>query len=666
MNAFKIIISAILIFNGFANFANIIKAEDFSASSSNKSKIYSETQSENLLNDLTSLSKDSFYPGIIRIKFNTSMEKDLDGEVLKAIDNSYVKTGINALDNLNKTYRVYEYQPLMKEIYKLSPASLKYKERHKEWKFHLWYDLKICKNENIIEAINDFTKLEEVKIAEPVLKKRLIEPVNINYIDKIEKNHSGSKKWTPNDPYFEPYQWNLKNTGQSIQGQEGVEGWDCNASAAWEIEKGDTNVVVAVKDSGVDFEHEDLKGNMFFDIGPQGKDTEPDAHGTHVSGIIAAITNNNLGIAGLAGGSGSDDGVRIMSIDLINAVSTPAAFTYAADNGAAISQNSWTYGPLMPTYAKTWIDYYNEEGGGEALDGGITIFAAGNDNTNIPSYPAAYRGTIAVASHDNRGQKSDFSNYGNWVDITAPGTFIYSLVLQNGYSLSSGTSMSCPHVSATAALIISNAYGELTNKQLETILLNSARTDIYNINPDYKNMLGAGTLDTYAALKLLNNNTYTVTFNIKDQYGNEVNDAVVTFNNRENPPGDYVFEFIKAGTYSYKVEADSYKKASGEVEVNDDIKITVILSSDGTFIGNPGSCIDISVFPNPARENFNIKSSETIKKVRLINISGQVIKTININALKSEISVSTLKPGVYFLEIHTGQNIINKRIKITP
>ncbi len=530
--------------------------------------------------DLENIPEDAYYPGLIRVQFNPVMEESLDGTVLKASNANHVITGIYTLDEFNKEFNVYEYEPVLKELYEISPASLNYKERHRKWGFHLWYDFKLDKNEDIIEAVIELEKLEEVEIAEPVFIPKLIEPAESRVLDEIEAVATDPERWIPNDPIF-PGQWGLKNTGQSIGGQQGVEGWDVNAEEAWNIEKGDTNVVVAVKDSGVFFEHEDIQGNMWYKIGPDGEETAWGQHGTHVAGIISAITNNSLGVAGLAGGSGDEDGVRIMTIPIINGGYGAAfAFMYAADNDATISQNSWSIGTSMPSYMEQWIDYFNDEGGGDAMDGGITFFSAGNNDSSIPNYPGAYKGTIAVAAHDNQGKKSGFSNYGEWVDITAPGTDIWSLNLFHKYFTTSGTSMSCPFASGAAALVISNAYGALNNKQLKEIILNSANEELYAENPEYDGMLGAGALDVYAALELLDEFTYKVTFDVVDKDGNPINDAMVTFNNIKYDPGDYLIKVHidnANATFDYKVEKYGYLSVEDEVYVDDDVTVNVTL-----------------------------------------------------------------------------------------
>ncbi len=735
MNKFTLFSTILILCVAYISLTSSLNAQEFSNNRLVDNEGSQVENNEKSPLDLENLPEDSYYPGKIKVKFHSIMEKNLDGSVLSGVDNNHVKTGISDLDRFNESYKVHTYEPVLKELYELSPASRNYKERHREWGFHLLYRFKLDENADIIKAITELEKLEEVKLAEPLMKMVLVEPVESGSIDEI--NRKDAVKDYPNDPFFHPNQWGFKNTGQLINNIPGTEGMDTNASAAWEIEKGDSNVVVAIFDTGVDYKHEDLAGNMWPEIGILGENTNPDSHGTHVAGTVAAVSNNEIGVAGFAGGSGQDDGVRIMSIPNLDGVGTTPAYLYAADNGAAISQNSWSHPGAMPGYTANAIDYFVENGGGDALDGGIVFFSAGNNNTSTPNYPGAYEKTIAVASHCNRGYKSTFSNYGEWVDIIAPGQIIYSTTIGDNYAWNSGTSMSCPHASGAAALVISQAYGMLTNTQLEEIILNSANPDIYDLNPHFQGELGTGRLDALAALELLNTITFdivdengneiteavatldslenkpgnyefkvytagetktyeykiekegfftkegevevededvtvnitliranTVTFDVEDEWGNEIENAIITFDDEKYEPGKYVFEKIESGTYDYKVEKQEYFPFEGEVVVDDDVTVEVILEADGTYIDTPED-IEVSVFPNPARNKFNIESNEMIEKIKMIDLRGQVVKNIQVGSLNSEINVSKLQTGVYFMQIHTAENIINKRVQIT-
>lgn len=156
-------------------------------------------------------------------------------------------------------------------------------------------------------------------------------------------------------------------------------------------------------------------------------------HGTHVAGIVAATNNNGIGVNGVAGGNGTEKGVRLMicqMMDVYNSIGDAAgAIKYAADNGAVICQNSWGYrdSGKMPQVTKEAIDYFIRYAGMDENDeqtgpmaGGLVVFAAGNENTTV-SYPAMYEKVVSVASIAPDYKKAYYSNYGEWVSISAPG-----------------------------------------------------------------------------------------------------------------------------------------------------------------------------------------------------------------------------------------------------
>lgn len=318
------------------------------------------------------------------------------------------------------------------------------------------------------------------------------------------------------DEYYS-LQWHLHNES----------GPDINVEPVWRnYTTGDPGVVIGVVDGGVDFSHEDLQDNCL--PGGPGKSgnfvsggytIKPTMHGTHVAGIIAATSGNGIGVAGIAGGNAARGlpGVTILSCQVFeedgdgNEVSGnfADAIRYAADNGAVICQNSWGYildvdgdgtisadeleraaGLQVDAVHKTAIDYFIKYAGcdddgeqlpGSPMKGGIVIFAAGNDN--IPyGAPATYEPVLAVASIAQSGFKSDFSNYGDWVDICAPGSGIASTVPMDAsgspYKYASGTSMATPMVSAVAGLVLSQRGGPgFTPAMLRDCLVGGASAD---------------------------------------------------------------------------------------------------------------------------------------------------------------------------------------------
>ncbi|UCG47062.1 MAG: S8 family serine peptidase [Phycisphaerales bacterium] len=254
-----------------------------------------------------------------------------------------------------------------------------------------------------------------------------------------------------------------------------------DAEHAWDVSTGDADVVVAVLDTGADYNHRDLKDNMWINQaelnGDQGIDddgngfiddiygynfiyNDPDpfddhGHGTHCSGIIAAVGNNSLDVTGICWNA------RIMALKFIGSLGegTTAdavlAIYYAVQNGADILSNSWGSSGESRALQEA-LDYARSRGV-------IVVASAGNSNSDSPQYPAAYEHVISVAATDPNDRKWFLSNYGDWIDIAAPGDEILSLKpadapggTQKTYTItSSGTSMAAPQVAGACALLLS-------------------------------------------------------------------------------------------------------------------------------------------------------------------------------------------------------------------
>ena len=238
----------------------------------------------------------------------------------------------------------------------------------------------------------------------------------------------------------------------------------------------------------------------------------PHYHGVHVGGTVAAVNDNGLGVSGIAGGRAGSNGVRVMSCAVFGSFATKgfeAAFVYAADNGAVIAQNSWGYTSpgVYEQSVLDAIDYFIAYAGYDEnglpigpMQGGLVIFAAGNSNSSDDYYPAYYEPVLAVGSTDHDDLKSDFSNYGSWVDISAPGSQVFSTYLDNAYNYLSGTSMASPHVSGVAALAVSY-FNKIKPDLLRNVLL-SAADSINHLNPSYKDLLGAGRVNAFRTLQV--------------------------------------------------------------------------------------------------------------------------------------------------------------------
>jgi subtilisin family serine protease/chitodextrinase len=462
------------------------------------------------------VNEDGFYEGLVRIKIDRTTAKDFDAlfttekgqfknKLEKAKGSSHLTLGLSKFDKLNQKFSAVSYRRVFR-------YAGKFEAKHREFGLHLWYEIEFSSKSSVDETVKSFAQIRGVSISEPVVK------MSLGDYTKSEA------AFMPNDPSFDT-QWHYHNTGQS----GGTADADIDLPEAWEIQTGNSNVVVAIQDQGVDYSHNDLSGNMWvnsgetpgngvdddnngyvddyygYNFGDNKGPIEPGEHGTHVGGTVAAETNNGTGVAGVAGGSGNNDGVRLMSVQVFGASSQGGfdeGFIYAADMGAHISQNSWGGGGESQSINDA-IDYFIANGGsaGSPMEGGVVVFAAGNSNTSTGSstWPAQYASAIAVASTDHNDVRSSFSNYGSWVDIAAPGSDIYSCKPGNSYQMMSGTSMACPHVSGVAALIVSQYAGNITPSEVRN-RLETYTDDISAQNSSYTGKLGSGRLNAYAAV----------------------------------------------------------------------------------------------------------------------------------------------------------------------
>jgi len=336
------------------------------------------------------------------------------------------------------------------------------------------------------------SELEDVEWAEP----KFVYPV----------------EFVPNDPFY-----SLQYALKKIKAQE-----------AWDITQGDTSIVIAIIDSGVDWDHPDLQANVWinwdetpnnavdddfngyiddvrgWDFGglngtPDNNPMEdrPD-HGTHVAGDASAVTDNFIGIASM-GYKSKIMPVKTNRDDFRSISGSPfivygyEGIKYAADNGAIIINCSWGGGGYS-LLGQEIINYATSLGA-------LIVAAAGNNNSFGSFYPASYNNVLSVAATDESDLKASFSNYGSGVDVSAPGVNIYSTWQNDTYTSGAGTSFSSPIVAGLAALVKARFPSYNPNQIAEQIRINC--DDISSINPGYVNQLGRGRVNAFKSLNNL-------------------------------------------------------------------------------------------------------------------------------------------------------------------
>lgn len=433
------------------------------------------------------------------------------------------------------------------QVHRVFPAVEKTEKRTREYGLHRWYEVELPENanlENTATLLASSSDIVKVQFCTPVKKAS----------DGIVYPYSGPRATpsaTGTAPFNDPSlgdQWHYINSGSKTISPTAVAGADINVADAWRLTAGDPSIIVAVVDEGVCFNHPDLAANMWRNEGERGNDEDgngyagdyygynfvsggaisPGSHGTHVAGTIAAVNGNRTGVCGIAGGSGNGDGVKIMSCQIFDgeASATPAvcarAIKYAADNGACILQCSYGYpaGAFMSDKDYLQQKYYSVEYDAlryfmeadnlpEVMDGGLVIFAAGNDGANVSAYPGASGDIISVTSIASDNLPTYYTNYGPGCNIAAPGGEYYTggearetaAVLSTvppadgSYAWMQGTSMACPHMSGVAALGLSYAkkLGQhFTHEEMVSLLLTSVDAIDHRLSGTKRTNVGKG------------------------------------------------------------------------------------------------------------------------------------------------------------------------------
>lgn len=550
--------------------------------------------------------------GQLLVRFDARVSDILDkaGVTKSGPQSGMSRSGVLSVDEILDLVEGYH-------IERVFPVDRRSEAKAREEGLHLWYVVRFPEKYPVEKVAADLAKLGEVSRVEynRTLKRAATGkavPMNAARLNVLATKASASAF---NDPLFSE-QWNLVNDG-NLRPTKFAAGADVQVEKAWELTKGDPSIIVAVLDEGVDVKHEDLKGSMWVNEGEVwGSHEDNDGngyvgdihgynfvadngviavesiydtgHGSHVAGVIAATNNNGLGISSIAGGDNSTPGVKIMSCQIFSGayagtvLEEVRAIKYAADNGAVVLQCSWGYisgaaNPYewTPQYAtdEQWLEYnvlekkaldyfvHNAGSPDGVIDGGIVVFAGGNEAAPAASYPAAYKDYVSVAATAGDFTPAVYTNYGPGTTISAPGgdqdyywdyaddthavgevgcilSTLPKHISESGYGYMEGTSMACPHVSGVVALGLSYAAQlrrHFTTEEFKNLLYKSVTPidsymtgtkqykkyviDLFESAPmmsidmaDFKGKMGHGQVNAHALLKAIEGAGTEMTF----------------------------------------------------------------------------------------------------------------------------------------------------------
>lgn len=441
----------------------------------------------------------NYHPTRILITFSeeSAVFEELSENYTGGAIKNELKLKTSNTQNLPRTHRFLEEFELS-EIQLLSPRKLQDGTRQKAADFGSQFRDRLFIGEvenpkNLMSTIELLQKNPEIEIAEPdyVMKgggKEVSAFQNMGAISEV----------IPNDPLFALNQWGLKNTGQVINGVTGKVGEDIRATFAWQITTGSEEVVMAVLDTGIPLNASDFSGRLLSGYDFVNDDDNPSddhGHGTSVASIALAGGNDGSTITGV------DWNAKLLPVKILNEENSGFyswwidGIYFAMDEGAHVMNVSVGGSDVSSSLENAFR---------AAINAGIHVVACMmNENNDVTYYPAAYDGVIAVGAINNEGNRAEpfvwggGSNYGDHIDLSAPGNLIASIKYDTpnqGGTFWSGTSQATPMVAATISLMLS-LKPELTPAQTRDIIIKTVRGD-----GNWNQFLGWGKLDAEAAL----------------------------------------------------------------------------------------------------------------------------------------------------------------------